>query len=219
MRGVNTILLTIALLVNSNSFAVSPAEREIFIVDSVKMVELNHFYDEHCRLIFDQFLFYDIYPGHGETLIVREWRLAKTGRKEYTFEERVVKEAEAQAEYLKANKMNTLPEHMSDNKFWEPEWVGDPDFQFNYHPNHIIMIDRSSGPGYDPVKRKIYFQTFSESWTQYDPELINREIVSKDKRITFRNYKNQRAKIPPSLPPRPRKLMTDDCPGEHNCEE
>src|SRR6478736_264421 len=44
--------------------------------ESVDLIELNHFYDEHGRLVFDQVIFYDW--SVGETRYnVRAWRLVK----------------------------------------------------------------------------------------------------------------------------------------------
>jgi hypothetical protein len=45
------------------------------IIDYVNSIELNHYYDEHGKLVFDQFVFWG-FNDH-----VREWRLSKNGRK------------------------------------------------------------------------------------------------------------------------------------------
>jgi hypothetical protein len=55
-------------------FAVVPQEAPLR--DAVDLVELNHFYDEHGRLVFDQLIFYDWDEG-DRRYHVRAWRLLK----------------------------------------------------------------------------------------------------------------------------------------------
>jgi hypothetical protein len=45
--------------------------------DVVDLIEVNHFYDEHGRLVFDQVIFYD-WCGSQCRYQVRAWRLLKT---------------------------------------------------------------------------------------------------------------------------------------------
>lgn len=45
--------------------------------DQVDLVEVNHFYDEHGRLVFDQIIFYD-WCSSQSRYNVRAWRLLKT---------------------------------------------------------------------------------------------------------------------------------------------
>ncbi len=44
--------------------------------DRVDVIEINHFYDEQGRLVFDQTIFYDWSPDHSRYM-VRAWRLVK----------------------------------------------------------------------------------------------------------------------------------------------
>ena len=44
--------------------------------ESVDLIEVNHFYDEHGRLVFDQVIFYDWSAGDAR-YNVRAWRLVK----------------------------------------------------------------------------------------------------------------------------------------------
>jgi hypothetical protein len=44
--------------------------------DSVDLTEVNHFYDEHGRLVFDQIIFYD-WSASDSRYNVRAWRLIK----------------------------------------------------------------------------------------------------------------------------------------------
>jgi hypothetical protein len=50
--------------------------RECELRESCDLVELNHFYDENARLVFDQDIFYDWSPHDGRYQ-VRAWRLVK----------------------------------------------------------------------------------------------------------------------------------------------
>ena len=44
--------------------------------EKVDLMEVNHFYDEQGRLVFDQVIFYDWSPDHSRYM-VRAWRLVK----------------------------------------------------------------------------------------------------------------------------------------------
>lgn len=45
--------------------------------DHVDLIELNHFYDDHGRLVFDQYIFYDWDDSLCQFVIV-DWRLKKS---------------------------------------------------------------------------------------------------------------------------------------------
>jgi hypothetical protein len=47
------------------------------VSDSVDLIETNHFYDEQCRHVFDQAIFWDFNKGTCK-YEVREWRLLKS---------------------------------------------------------------------------------------------------------------------------------------------
>lgn len=65
-------LLVIVLC--SNIYA-SNLKNNIF-TELVDLVEFNHFYDEHGRLVFDQVIYYD-WSWQDERYNVRAWRLVK----------------------------------------------------------------------------------------------------------------------------------------------
>lgn len=44
--------------------------------ESVDLIEVNHFYDERGRLVFDQVIFYDWAPEHSRYQVIA-WRLIK----------------------------------------------------------------------------------------------------------------------------------------------
>ena len=100
-------------------------------LDRVDLVEVNHFYDEQGKLVFDQIIFYDWSEADGR-YNVRAWRLLKSN---------------AQVPY----------------RNWRQG-----DFVAVWHDGDIL--------------RKVQATSFRESWTQYDPELIEREYLPKDRR-------------------------------------
>lgn len=104
-------------------------------VDRVDLVELNHFYDEQGRHVFDQVIFYDWSP-QNKRYEVRAWRLVK-------------------------------------------------------HPAQVPCRDWQSG-GFVAIWqdgnlfRKVHAITMRESWTQHDPELVERSFLPKEQRAELR---------------------------------
>jgi hypothetical protein len=102
--------------------------------ESVDLIELNHFYDEHGRLVFDQTIFYDWSPNEAR-YNVRAWRLVKSAAE--------------------------LPHRTWPEGYWS------------------FWIDGEQ-------LRGIWSKAYRETWTQYDPELAEREILPKEKRRELR---------------------------------
>jgi hypothetical protein len=69
---VNPLILTLGLAFSS--FAISP--REDVATERVDLIEVNHFYDDQGRLVFDQLLFYDWSHDDGRYQL-RAWRMVK----------------------------------------------------------------------------------------------------------------------------------------------
>ena len=114
--------------------------------DRVDLVEVNHFYDEQGKLVFDQIIFYDWSEADGR-YNVRAWRLLKSN---------------AQVPY----------------RNWRQG-----DFVAVWHDGDIL--------------RKVQATSFRESWTQYDPELVEREYLPKERRRELRVVKMERAAVRP----------------------
>ncbi len=99
-----------------------------------QLTELNHFYDEHGRLVFDQIIFYAIDDAGAEEVL--EWRLLK-------------------------------------------------------HPSQVPVRDWQYG-GYVSMWldggqiRKVRTNNLRESWTQFDPELLARDVLPKEQRRGLR---------------------------------
>lgn len=108
---------------------------EVVAKDQVDVIEINHFYDEQGRLVFDQVIFYDWSPMQSR-YHVRAWRLLK-------------------------NKTQ-LPHRNRLAGGFTAVW----------HDGEVL--------------RKVCASALRESWTQYDPELIEREFLPKEKRKELR---------------------------------
>lgn len=105
--------------------------------DRVDLIEVNHFYDDKGRLVFDQVIFYDWSPQDSRYQ-VRAWRLLKKP---------------AQVPYR------------------------------NWRQREFVTVWHDG-----PILREVHGDAFRESWTQYDPELLEREILPKEKRRELGRY-------------------------------
>ncbi len=114
--------------------------------EQVDLMEVNHFYDEQGRLVFDQVIFYDWAPEHSRYM-VRAWRLVK--------------------------KPAQLPER---------DWVGGG-YQAVWQDGEVL--------------RRVRAESMRESWTQYDPELIEREYLPKEHRRELRSVKVEKVAARP----------------------
>ena len=66
--------LTVSLAVVVTAVGLTPYES--VTSDRVDLIELNHFYDEHGKHVFDQIIFYD-WSAEDSRYHVRAWRLLK----------------------------------------------------------------------------------------------------------------------------------------------
>jgi hypothetical protein len=117
-------------------------------VDQVDLIEVNHFYDDQGRLVFDQIIYYDWDAKHSR-YNVRDWRLIKTPAQ--------------------------IPLRNWRDGRYSSEW------------NDFKQRDGL---------RRVSAKSVRETWTQHDPELLEREFLPQEKRRELR-------KIPyPSQPKR-----------------
>lgn len=121
-----------ALLITA---ALAIAPRPDVARECVDVVELNHFYDEHGRLVFDQVIFYD-WSASDERYQVRAWRLVKSPQQ--------------------------IPQRDWGGRGYSATWTD----------GELI--------------RQISAASFRETWTQYDPELLEREHLPKEQRRELR---------------------------------
>ncbi|MDX1948798.1 MAG: hypothetical protein SFU86_25645 [Pirellulaceae bacterium] len=106
--------------------------------EQVDLMEVNHFYDEQGRLVFDQVIFYDWSAEHSRYM-VRAWRLVKNPAQ--------------------------LPQ-----RDWK---IGG--YMAVWHDGEVL--------------RQVHGQSMRETWTQYDPELVEREYLPKERRKELRTIK------------------------------
>lgn len=109
--------------------------------ERVDLVEVNHFYDEQGRLVFDQTIFYDWSESHSRYM-VRAWRLVKNHAQ--------------------------LPQR---------DWQ-DGGYVAVWHDGELL--------------RHVHAESMRETWTQYDPELMEREYLPKEQRRELRMVKIER---------------------------
>ena len=123
-------LAVAAALLIAGAIPVDPVMR-----DAVDLIELNHFYDDHGRLVFDQVIFYD-WSAAESRYNVRAWRLVK-------------------------------------------------------NPSQLPQRDWATG-GYSAMwqdgeqLRNVQSKAMRETWTQWDPELAEREYRPKEQRLELR---------------------------------
>ena len=122
-------ILALTLAVCVHTAVMAPAQD--VACDHVDLVEVNHFYDEHGKRVFDQVIFYDWSPSNSRYQ-VRAWRLLKS--------------------------QNQYPVRDWDRGDWSAVW----------HDGEVL--------------REVRAASFRETWTQYDPELVERDYLPKDKR-------------------------------------
>ena len=140
-----TLVSTIGLL----ACLCGSSPREDVASEQVDLVEVNHFYDDQGRHVFDQVIFYDWAEGHSRHM-VRAWRLVKNPAQ--------------------------LPQ-----RNWK-----DGSYTALWHDNETL--------------RKVQAKSMRESWTQYDPELVEREYLPKEKRKALQVAKVARKTDPPAAP-------------------
>jgi hypothetical protein len=104
---------------------------EVVARDEVDLVEINHFYDENGKHVFDQLIFYD-WSAEQSRFQVRAWRLVKSPTQ--------------------------LPQRNWQRGEFEAVW----------HDGDVL--------------RKIHAFSTRETWTQYDPELIERSSLPREQR-------------------------------------
>ena len=121
--------------------------RDEVTIDRVDLVELNHFFDDHGKLVLDQLIFYDWSPAESRYQ-VRAWRLLKNPAQ--------------------------VPKRDAADGGYVARW----------HDGSVL--------------RKVYARQFRETWTQYDPELVEREFLPKDKRRDLRKVATTRWNSPPT---------------------
>jgi len=154
------VFLIVLLLIPNLTFSKGIDKSDDIVRQVVDLVEVNHFYNEEARLLFDQNLFY-VWNELEARYDVLAWRLIK-------------------------------------------------------NPSAIPYRDWQNG-GYScfwqdgELIRHIYAKAFKETWTQYDPELTEREILPKERRKELLTIQPKISKRPPMpVNPCPNPTAKDD---------
>jgi hypothetical protein len=132
--------------------------------ESFDLVEYNHFYDEYGRLVFDQVIFYD-WCEDFTIPAIKEERHFETG------------------ELLVEGKDKEVV-----SRYNVVAW------RLVKHPTQVPYRDWLLG-GYSifwqdgEQIRLVNSKNYRETWTQYDPELVERTFLPKEKRRELRSVK------------------------------
>lgn len=175
VRDILAALIGIVLVLGlcASSFAILPQAEPI--EDRVDLMEVNHFYDEQGRKVFDQVIFYAWNPqrysvecGFWDT--TTEFRMvAPPCAKEY------VREIAAPETVFVSNREEVW--HGFDVVAWRlvksPDQLPRPD---RLHGGYVAVWHDNG------LLRRVRSDAFRETWTQYDPELVEREFLPKDQR-------------------------------------
>lgn len=122
-------------------------------VDQVDLAEINHFYDEQGRLVFDQIIYYD-WDSEQSRYNVRDWRLIKNATQ--------------------------IPQRDWQTGGYASEWK---DFK------------QRDG------LRRVEAKSLRETWTQHDPELVEREFLPQEKRRLLHAIPLPGAQLTRNAPP------------------
>lgn len=112
----------------------------VVAADRVDLIEVNHYYDEYGKHVFDQLIFYD-WCGDECRFHVRAWRLLKRD--------------------------DQRPVHDWRRGEFVATWID------------------------DGLLRTVRAAMIRETWTQYDPELLERAVLPKSQRRELRRVRQQ----------------------------
>lgn len=141
----------------------------LHVQEHIAIIEVNAFYDEWGRLVFDQMIFRD-----SDSSVV-DWRLLKTSRVVYSEVELPLVIEEYKLKIMREWKLKEWPPNTPVP--FVPQWKG------------ISGLDERKKVYTfkdNDVYRRITFDTIVYTHTQYDPELVAREDLPKEKRRGLR---------------------------------
>lgn len=144
--------------------------------DCVDLIELNHFYDENGRLIFDQVIFYDWKDNVKvySTIDISEVEDLTTCTSSDIKVENLISRYQVRAWRLVKS----------------PSQIPTINWSDKVYKYHALWIDGEQ-------IRYIKSKSIRETWTQYDPELVEREFLPKEKRKELRTVEGKKKKIDP----------------------
>lgn len=176
-----TLLSLILLFIPLFALADSDAQSKLTAhEDTVDLVIINHFLDEKGRIVFDQIIFLD-HNEYQSRYLVRDWRLIKDGRKNYTAEEIQVKRKEARDKWFEEQKFNTAAkEYYNEVCVWNPEYGYSKTLNIDHQNKCVTWQDGEF------LRKVRWTDGFHHTTTQEDPELLDRDLFPKDSRAKLR---------------------------------
>lgn len=180
--------MTYSCILIMSSLLYCDVRPEIFVEDEVDIIEINHYYREDGSLSLDQIIYYKWKPtnvllggkivgGYGFEVV--DWRsIPKHIARENLSVEDLQKKRDIFLKKWNKKYPNTDPPPFT------PDFVGgsymprkDPSTGYYYQ----TFLD--SKYNYTYLPRKIKCKAVIETWTQYDPEVEARDLISNDHRI------------------------------------
>lgn len=174
-----TLFFIFLVLLSSFLYAKDGGRQDI-ANEQCDLIEMNHFYDDQERLVFIQFLFYDYRPEISDFPVLRGWRMSKHGTRNLRSNENNPDEKERWQAHV--DKLN-LPADIAclvarPNNGNVTIWTVNPMQPVKDHNTGLYAMTWQDGD----VIRKVTAKQFRTSYTTYDPELANREILPKENR-------------------------------------
>lgn len=151
--------------------------------ESCDLMELNHFYDDNEKLVFTQLIFRDWHPTLNR-YVIRAWRMSKDGGPRRLNEKELKNFLEFSFDKykLKDDVITKLKNDLALNSFInQPIKKTRPIYSESCKKFYVILEDGDN-------LRKISAPVFRETWTQYDPELEDREYLPKEQRTELRQF-------------------------------
>jgi hypothetical protein len=175
-----TFLLSLPIMAdNSIRYRVVPVN----YCDGYAMI--NHFHSgDNGAVVFDQILFYEWLPEKGRH-VVQAWYLLKNSRESANNdEEREAINERTRQKIMKQEGWDKWPEiqpGQPEPTPWMPEWRW---------PSNLRMRKAEDGTHYTVTNNAVSFEIVTtcdlqETWTVYDPELVDRDFFPKEKRHGF----------------------------------
>lgn len=153
-------------------------------IEQCDLIEHNYFYDDQERLIFVQYIFFDWSDFHN-AYVIRAWRMAKGGTRILRRGDRddppTIQEKEKWEAYV--DSLN-LPVEIANKAKYNSNnqnvylWTFDPMYPHKDYNTNMYVMNWSDGD----LSRRVSAPQFRTTHSLFDIELINREILPKEKR-------------------------------------
>ena len=153
--------------------AQAKVDRSPFLEEVVDLIEINHLFDSRGGHSLDQIIFWD-FDDQGRLAVV-DWRLLKSGRPKWTDEEAAKERRRQEKEWAERN-----PGAAHSPPPIKP-WL-----------SHPAVPRKHPGGGWvstwmdDGRLRRVRADLIRETWTQEDPESMDRSILPESRRRRLR---------------------------------